>query len=65
MVIRGTGSLKGGMCQSNGDHRMAMSLGVAGLLADEEVCIEGAEAAAVSYPKFWKEIESLSLMEKE
>ena len=65
MIIRGTGLLKGGMCQSNGDHRMAMSLGVAGLLADEEVCIEGAEAAAISYPTFWREIESFQLMGEE
>lgn len=60
LVIQGMGSLKGGTCRSYGDHRIAMTLGIAGLLAQEEVFINGSEAASVSYPGFWGDIELLS-----
>ena len=59
MVIHGTGRLRGGLCHSHGDHRLAMALAVAGLLADGETAVEGAEAAAVSYPSFWKQLKAL------
>ena len=36
-----------------------MTLGVAGLLAAGETEVRGAEAASVSYPTFWKDLESL------
>ena len=54
MVIQGTGRLTGGACQSHGDHRLAMSLAVAGALAQRETIIHGAEVASVSYPDFWQ-----------
>jgi 3-phosphoshikimate 1-carboxyvinyltransferase len=60
MVIQGTGQLKGGLCRSYGDHRMAMTLAVAGLLARGETVIQGAEAARVSYPSFWQDLELLA-----
>lgn len=59
MVIHGTGKLHGGNCQSHGDHRLAMALGVAGLLADGETTLDGAEAASVSYPQFWQDLDRL------
>ena len=59
LVIEGTGSLKGGICSSYGDHRLAMTLGVAGLLADEEVVITESEVVDVSYPNFWEDLASL------
>ena len=59
MVIHGTGQLNGGATDSHGDHRLAMSLGVAGLVADGETHVEGADAASVSYPDFWGELHSL------
>ena len=59
LVIEGTGSLKGGTCSSYGDHRLAMTLGIAGLLADEEVVITESEVVDVSYPKFWEDLASL------
>lgn len=65
MVIRGTGWLKGDLCQSHQDHRLAMALGVAGLLADGETLIQEAEAASVSYPAFWEEIGALRSQGKE
>jgi 3-phosphoshikimate 1-carboxyvinyltransferase len=60
LVIEGTGSLKGGSCRSYGDHRLAMTLGIAGLLAEEEVVISGAEVVDVSYPSFWDDLVSLT-----
>jgi 3-phosphoshikimate 1-carboxyvinyltransferase len=60
MVIQGVGSLRGGTCGSHGDHRLAMALAVAGLLADGETIVKGAEAASVSYPSFWDTLEAFS-----
>ena len=59
MVIEGTGGLRGASIQSHGDHRIAMTMGIAGLLAEGETFIEGAEAACVSYPGFWSQLHSL------
>lgn len=56
MVIQGTSSLSGAACDSHGDHRLAMSLAIAGALAQGETTIRGAEAAVVSYPDFWRRL---------
>ncbi len=60
MVIRGTGKLTGAACQSHGDHRLAMSLAVCGLLSDGDVEVHGAADAAVSYPSFWEDLDLLA-----
>jgi 3-phosphoshikimate 1-carboxyvinyltransferase len=44
---------------SRHDHRIAMCGAIAALRCDGEVTIDGAEHAAVSYPDFWKDLESL------
>ena len=59
MVIHGGNGLKGGECQSFDDHRIAMTMGVAGLLAEGETMVDGAEAANVSYPGFWDTLNKL------
>ncbi|MCI0789980.1 MAG: 3-phosphoshikimate 1-carboxyvinyltransferase [Chloroflexi bacterium] len=63
MIIRGKGAgagvLMGADCQSHGDHRLAMSLAVAGLLAGGETTVHGAADASVSYPEFWQDLELL------
>jgi 3-phosphoshikimate 1-carboxyvinyltransferase len=56
MVIHGTGRLSGGPCRSHGDHRLAMSLGIAGLLAEGETEVHGAEDVGVSYHDFWEHL---------
>ncbi len=61
MVIRGVGALRGAACGSHGDHRLAMALAVAGLLAAGETTVRGAEAAAVSYPAFWDDLLRIGL----
>ncbi len=60
MIIRGTGRLVGGPCESCGDHRLAMALAVAGLLAEGETSVQGADAASVSYPSFWQDLAAIS-----
>jgi 3-phosphoshikimate 1-carboxyvinyltransferase len=57
--IEGPSKLQGAAVESGGDHRVAMALAVAGLLAEGETEIEGAECVAVSYPRFWDDLASL------
>lgn len=60
LVIEGVEALGGGRCGSHGDHRLAMALAVAGLVAGGETIVEGAEAASVSYPGFWQDLSILA-----
>ncbi len=60
LVVRGGRKLKGTVCESHADHRMAMAMAVAGLMAEGETSIQGAEAARVSYPGFWSDLERVS-----
>ena len=59
MIIRGGEHLTGAECQSLGDHRIAMTMGIAGLLARGETAVAGAEAANASYPGFWDTLHEL------
>jgi 3-phosphoshikimate 1-carboxyvinyltransferase len=59
MVIEGGGGLRGGAIDSHGDHRIAMLGAIAGLASEEGVEVEGMDAAAVSYPGFEADLESL------
>ncbi|MNC94772.1 3-phosphoshikimate 1-carboxyvinyltransferase [compost metagenome] len=60
MVIYGRGALSGAAVESDGDHRLAMAWAVAGLMARGETVISGADAADISYPEFWRQLERLS-----
>jgi 3-phosphoshikimate 1-carboxyvinyltransferase len=60
MVIQGGRKLHGAECSSHGDHRLAMMLGVAALVAEGETRIDGAEAADISYPAFWGDLGRVS-----
>ncbi len=59
MEIVGGGALKGAEIHSLGDHRIAMAFAIAGLFADGETVIRGAECIETSYPGFIREIERL------
>jgi 3-phosphoshikimate 1-carboxyvinyltransferase len=50
---------KGAVVSSNGDHRLAMLLGIAGALAEGETVVRKAESVAVSYPRFWEDFDGL------
>ncbi len=58
-VVVGPTQLHGAEVDSHGDHRLAMCLGVAALVADGPVTIRGAECAADSFPGFFELLESL------
>ena len=64
MVIHGGTPLRGAECKSFGDHRVAMTMAIAGLLAKGETVVAGAEAANVSYPGFWDVVSQLSRPEE-
>lgn len=53
MSITG-GSLSGGTVESEGDHRIAMAMGIAGLVGKEDTKVRGADCVSVSFPAFWK-----------
>lgn len=59
LLIRGGGALTGCVCQSGGDHRMAMAAAVAGLLASGQTVVRGAECADVSFPGFTRVLQSI------
>ncbi len=60
MIIHGVAKLVGSRCESHGDHRLAMSLAVAGLIARGETIISSAEAVNISYPGFWDDLEKIT-----
>jgi 3-phosphoshikimate 1-carboxyvinyltransferase len=59
MIIAGEGGLKGGECESQGDHRMAMSLAVAGLVSQTGTTIHDVGCVNTSFPGFWEILSSL------
>ncbi|HGJ65111.1 TPA: 3-phosphoshikimate 1-carboxyvinyltransferase [bacterium] len=59
MTISGDSKLKGGICESHGDHRMAMSLAIAGLVSDTGVTINDIDCVNTSFPEFWKLVSSI------
>lgn len=59
MIIQGPCQLHGGKVDSRGDHRIGMMLQIAALLTDETVELERANAVAVSYPHFFKDVKQL------
>jgi 3-phosphoshikimate 1-carboxyvinyltransferase len=58
-AVTGTGGLRGGVMEAQGDHRLAMLGAVAGLASREGVEVVGMEAADVSYPGFTADLERL------
>jgi 3-phosphoshikimate 1-carboxyvinyltransferase len=58
-TIKGPSKLEGAAVHSHGDHRVAMALAVAGLLAEGITTIEDAECVEISYPGFFDQLESL------
>lgn len=57
--LNGVKQLKEAKLQSYGDHRMAMALSVAGLVAKGETVVDGAESIPVSYPSFVEDMRKL------
>lgn len=57
--VRGARRLTGGLVHAHDDHRLAMAFAIAALGATGPVVIDGAGAAAVSYPEFFRDLERL------
>lgn len=58
--VPGRQRLHGAVIDSFGDHRIAMAFAVAALRAEGETTILGADAAGVSYPAFFEELQSVA-----
>jgi 3-phosphoshikimate 1-carboxyvinyltransferase len=53
VVHGGESDLRGATVDGWGDHRVVMSLAIAGLVADGETTVAGAEHVDVSFPGFF------------
>jgi len=51
-IVEGPTPLKGAAVDSHSDHRLAMALAVAGMIAEGETVVENAECIADSFPGF-------------
>lgn len=59
MVIRGSGSISGGILDSRDDHRIAMAGAIMALRASDPVQVTNAAAVAKSYPAFFEHLDQL------
>lgn len=59
MTVSGGRALRGVEGENYGDHRMAMMLGVAGLVVEGRTTVEG-DVASVTYPSFWSDLRRLA-----
>jgi len=53
--------LKGGLCCSHGDHRLAMALSIAGLICDRPVVLDDPWCISKSFPGFLETLEKLKV----
>ena len=60
LVLRGPTQLRAAQIDAAHDHRIAMSFAIAGLVADGETQVEGAEWADISYPGFFARLREAS-----
>lgn len=60
LSIEGPAELRGSAVESYGDHRIAMALSVAGLIAEGKTIIDNPSCVDISFPGFFDILESLS-----
>ena len=58
-TIQGGAPVQGGVLEPHGDHRLAMSLAVAGLASQSPVAIQDAQIIEESYPEFTHTLQTL------
>ncbi|MBI5483434.1 MAG: 3-phosphoshikimate 1-carboxyvinyltransferase [Deltaproteobacteria bacterium] len=61
MDITGAEFMSGGQVDSRGDHRIAMSLSVAALVARDGIKVEDIDCVATSFPNFFQLLEKVSV----
>ncbi|MGI5971881.1 MAG: 3-phosphoshikimate 1-carboxyvinyltransferase [Oscillospiraceae bacterium] len=59
LIIRGNGSLKGGVVSGYNDHRIVMSAAIASIICKSPVTITGCEAVGKSYSSFFEDFQKL------
>ena len=59
MIIEGGHPLTGSRIESHLDHRIAMAFAIAGLNASGQTQITDADCVNISYPDYYKDLESL------
>jgi 3-phosphoshikimate 1-carboxyvinyltransferase len=59
LAIEGPTPLRGAAVSSFGDHRIAMSMAVAGLIAEGHTELDDASVVEISYPKFFADLRTL------
>ncbi len=57
--IKGNAQLKGSEVESYGDHRIAMSISIAGLIASGDTTIRNPECVDISFPGFYEKLKML------
>jgi len=62
LTICGVKKLKGAAVDSCGDHRMAMTLIIAGILSGSDFSVSGCECVAVSNPSFFDDLKRLGFV---
>ncbi|MCB8932315.1 MAG: 3-phosphoshikimate 1-carboxyvinyltransferase [Fimbriimonadaceae bacterium] len=62
MMIWGPARLQGATVDAQGDHRLGMAFAVAGLFAEGQTTVVGADAIATSYPGFKDDLWSLCVV---
>jgi len=60
LEIPGNQQLHGATIDSGTDHRIAMAFSIAALRAAGDTQIDGAEAAAISFPEFFTSLDTLA-----
>jgi 3-phosphoshikimate 1-carboxyvinyltransferase len=61
LFVSGPVRLRGATVDSHSDHRIAMAFSVAALLAEGETEIAGSECVAISFPEFYRLLDSLAV----
>ena len=57
--IQGGGQIASGICQTRGDHRVAMAMAVAALVADGPITLDDTDSTQTSFPDFMAQLASL------
>lgn len=60
MIITGVSALRGAPTSSHGDHRLAMTLGIAGMIAQGKTEIAYPDSTRISYPGFWNDLATIA-----
>lgn len=60
LIIYGPTPLRGAVLASSGDHRIAMTCAVAGLVASGQTTVEDVACVDTSFPGFWAELQGVA-----